>query len=328
MGKTGTMHRATAGGQVLADRLRSAHTHWTRLRGLLGTKRLEPGEGLWIKPSNQIHMFGMRYALDLVFLDASRRVVWLVHALAPNRISPRVAGATSVLELPPGTLERIAVAEGDLVEIDAEAGAPRASRLDVVALLGNVALAAIFGLFAGSQVRAAVSTGQWATTMPIALQETLLVVLFLTRRCCFATSDRPLDWIVGVIGTVLPLLMRPDAVRGPLNWLGEPLQFLGVAAAVVALSFLGRSFGVVAANRGVKTSGLYRIVRHPTYAGYLLSYVGYVMCYPTSGNLMVAIATLLAFNARAIFEERLLRRDPAYRTYQLATPWRFVPYVY
>jgi protein-S-isoprenylcysteine O-methyltransferase Ste14/uncharacterized membrane protein (UPF0127 family) len=322
------MHRATAGGQLLADRLRPAHTHWTRLRGLLGTKRLEPGEGLWIKPSNQIHMFGMRYALDLVFLDHTGRVLRLVYALAPNRISPRVAGAASVLELPAGTLARVRLAEGDLVEIDADTGSPQASRIDVAVILGNVALAAIFGLFAGSQVGAAVNNGQWATTMPIALQETLLVVLFLTRRRCFATSDRPLDWIVGVTGTVLPLFMRPDAVRGPLNWLGEPLQFVGVAAAVVALSFLGRSFGVVAANRGVKTSGLYRIVRHPTYAGYMVSYVGYVMCYPTSANVLVAVATLFAFNARAIFEERLLRRDPCYRAYQLGTPWRFVPYVY
>ena len=321
------MHRATAGGHVLADRLRPAHTHWSRLRGLLGTKQLEPGEGLWIKPSNQIHMFGMRYALDLVFLDGSSRVLRLVHALAPNRISPRVAGATSVLELPAGTLDRTALAEGDLVEIDGDAR-PRASRVDVAAVLGNLALAAIFGLFAGAQVGAALHTGQWATTMPIALQETLLVVLFLTRRRCFATSDRPLDWIVGVIGTALPLFMRPDVVRGPLNWLGEPLQFVGVMGAVTALTFLGRSFGFVAANRGIKTSGLYRIVRHPTYTGYMLSYVGYVMCYPTSSNLLVAIATLFAFNARALFEERLLRRDPVYRAYQLGTPWRFVPYVY
>jgi protein-S-isoprenylcysteine O-methyltransferase Ste14/uncharacterized membrane protein (UPF0127 family) len=328
MGGTNAMHRATVSGRSLADRLRPAHTHWSRLRGLLGTKRLEAGEGLWIKPSNQIHMFGMRYALDVVFLDDAARVLRLVHALAPNRISPRVAGATSVLELPAGTLERIGLAEGDLVQIDGNVGSPRRSRVDVAALLGNVALAAIFGLFAGSQVSAAIGTGQWATTMPIALQETLLVVLFLTRRRCFATSDRPLDWIVGFTGTLLPLLMRPDAVRGPLNWLGEPLQFLGVAAAVAALSFLGRSFGVVAANRGVKTSGLYSIVRHPTYAGYMLSYVGYVMSYPTSSNVLVAVATLFAFNARAIFEERLLRRDPHYRAYQLGTPWRFVPYVY
>jgi hypothetical protein len=40
------MHRAVVNGVMLADRLRPAHTHWTRLRGLLGTRRLEPGEGL------------------------------------------------------------------------------------------------------------------------------------------------------------------------------------------------------------------------------------------------------------------------------------------
>src|SRR5262249_50075920 len=93
------MQRATEGGRTVADRPRACHTHWTRLRGLLGTKRLEPGEGLWIKPSNQIHMFGMRYAIDVVFLDDGGRVLRLVHGLSPNRVSPRVAGATSVLEL-------------------------------------------------------------------------------------------------------------------------------------------------------------------------------------------------------------------------------------
>src|SRR5262245_44534822 len=143
MGRTRAMHRATVGGQLLADRLRPAHTHWSRLRGLLGTRRLEPGEGLWIKPSNQIHMFGMRYAIDLVFLDRAGRVVRLVHALTPNRISPRVAGATSVLELPAGTLERTGIAEGDLVEIDGETGSPASRRVEVARLLGNVALAAI-----------------------------------------------------------------------------------------------------------------------------------------------------------------------------------------
>jgi uncharacterized protein len=111
------MYRATVGNLTLADRLRGAHTHWTRLRGLLGTPRLAPGEGLWIKPSRQVHMFGMRYALDLVFLDAAGQVLRLVHALPPNRISPRVAGAISVLELPAGMLAGTTLAEGDRVEI-------------------------------------------------------------------------------------------------------------------------------------------------------------------------------------------------------------------
>jgi protein-S-isoprenylcysteine O-methyltransferase Ste14 len=323
------MHRATAGGEVLADRLRPAHTHWTRLRGLLGTTRLAPGEGLWIRPSNQVHMFGMRYAIDVVFLDDAGRVLRLVHALAPNSISPRVAGATSVLELPAGTLQRIALSEGDPVEITGQAEARPRIRLDAVGtLVSNLVLALLFGFFAAAQMSRAVATGEWTTTMPLVVQEALLVVLFLTRRRSIATSGRPADWIVGVAGTMLPLFMRPGDAPGPLAWLGQPLQFAGAAAAVVALGFLGRSFGIVAANRGIKTSGLYRFVRHPAYAGYLLSYVGYAISYPTPRNVLLTAITLLLLNARAIMEERLLEQDPSYEGYLRGTRWRFVPFVY
>jgi protein-S-isoprenylcysteine O-methyltransferase Ste14/uncharacterized membrane protein (UPF0127 family) len=323
------MHRATAGGELLADRLRLAHTHWTRLRGLLGTARLAPGEGLWIKPSNQVHMFGMRYAIDVVFLDDAGRVLRLVHALAPNRISPRVAGATSVLELPAGTLARVALSEGDLVEISGQPEAGRHVRLDVVGTLTtNLVLALLYGFFVAAHVSRAIGTGEWATTMPMVAQEALLVVLFLTRRRSIATSSRPMDWIVGVAGTLLPLFMRPGGAPGPLAWLGEPLQFVGLAAAVAALGFLGRSVGMVAANRGIKTSGLYRLVRHPAYAGYLLSYVAYTISYPTSRNVLLVFATLLLLNVRAIAEERFLRQDPSYEVYLRGTPWRFVPFVY
>jgi uncharacterized protein len=121
------MHRATVDGRVLAHGLRPAHTHWTRLRGLLGTRRLDPGEGLWIKPCNQVHMLGMRYAIDVVFLDDAGRVLRVVHALQPNRISPRVKGAISVLELPAGTLTRVGLTEGTRVEIEPAAEPVRAS---------------------------------------------------------------------------------------------------------------------------------------------------------------------------------------------------------
>ncbi len=329
MERTDRMLRASAGPVVLADRLRPAHTHWTRLRGLLGTRHLAPGEGLWIRPSSQVHSFGMAYALDLVFLDEAGRVLHLVHALAPNRISPRVAGATSVLELPAGTLAGVALTQGDRVEIDGVTESMRSIRADVVgALLSNLTLALLYGLFAAAHVTNAVATGQWATTMPLVAQEALLVVLFLTRRRSVATSGRALDWIVGVAGTVLPLFMRPGDVLGPLSWFGQPLQCLGLAAAVLGLASLGRSVGVVAANRGIKTSGLYQFVRHPAYAGYLLGYVGYVISYPTPRNALLAAATLLALNARAIVEERFLAQDAGYRVYLRGIRWRFLPYVY
>lgn len=115
----GAVHQATVAGTdaVLATRLRVADTHWTRLRGLLGTAELPAGEGLWIRPCRQVHMFGMRYAIDVVFLDDARRVVGLTESLAPWRISPLVKTATSVLELPPGTIGRHALREGQVVTI-------------------------------------------------------------------------------------------------------------------------------------------------------------------------------------------------------------------
>ena len=81
-------------------------------------------------------------------------------------------------------------------------------------------------------------------------------------------------------------------------------------------------------DRGVKTRGLYGIVRHPMYAAHMIAYLGYTLSYPSSRNILVAAAVVVALNMRAVFEERLLERDPLYRTYLRGTHWRFLPYVY
>lgn len=313
----------------MADRLRSADTHWKRLKGLLGTRRLDPGHGLWLRPCNQVHMFGMLYAIDVVFLDDDRTVRRTVSALAPGTISPRVPEASSVLELPAGTVTRIGLSEGAQIDIEGEEVTPAPSRLRTFNTIGcNVLLAALYAFFAAAHVTFARRTGQWATAMPLVLQESLLVVLFLTRRHSLATSARPLDWAVGIAGVFLPLLMRPIDPAGPLDWLGRPVQILGLSLAVVALSFLGRSVGVVPANRGVKTGGLYRLVRHPMYGAYIVSYLGYLASYPGQRNLLVGGAAVVALHIRAILEERFLAQDPSYRTYMAQVRWRFLPYVY
>lgn len=114
------LHRARDAqtGASVAERLRVADTHWTRLRGLLGTAALAPGDGLWIRPCRQVHMFGMRYPIDVVFLDDGRRVVELVSDLRPWRVSPLVRSATSVLELPAGAIRRIGLTSGGLLTIE------------------------------------------------------------------------------------------------------------------------------------------------------------------------------------------------------------------
>jgi protein-S-isoprenylcysteine O-methyltransferase Ste14/uncharacterized membrane protein (UPF0127 family) len=313
----------------LADPLQLAHTHWTRLKGLLGSGTLAPGAGLWLKPCRQVHTIGMRYAVDVVFLDDGHRVVHTIGGLAPGALSPRVGAATSVIELPAGTLARLGLAAGAEILIEGGASTSVASREDWAAAVAcNVALAALYAFFATAHFAAARRTGQWATTMPIVVQETLLVILFLTRRRSTATSDRPFDWAVGIAGTFLPTFLRPTDQLGVLAGLGETVQIIGLLLAVGGLVSLGRSVAVVAANRGIKRSGLYGFVRHPMYAAYMLTYVGYSLSYPTVRNCLLTVATAATLCTRAIVEEHFLQQDTAYRAYARRVRWRFVPYVY
>lgn len=87
-------------GQVIGECVWKADTFWMRFRGLLGRKPLAPGEGLWIKPCRQVHMFGMTFPLSVWFLDESGRVCAIVDKLKPWGISPHVKKAMSVIEFP------------------------------------------------------------------------------------------------------------------------------------------------------------------------------------------------------------------------------------
>jgi protein-S-isoprenylcysteine O-methyltransferase Ste14 len=86
-------------------------------------------------------------------------------------------------------------------------------------------------------------------------------------------------------GIGLPLLLRPWGVASlSIAAIGGALQLTGSLLALVATLTLGRRFGIVAANRGLQTSGLYHIVRHPIYLAYLISNGGFVIAYPHLSN--------------------------------------------
>jgi uncharacterized protein len=103
----------------LATDLSIAQTHWTRLRGLLGTSAndFRNGRGLWIRPCRGVHTLAMRFPIDVVYLDRSGRVMHVEHDLQPWRFSPVRLQATSVLELPSHTVARTETALGDKIEI-------------------------------------------------------------------------------------------------------------------------------------------------------------------------------------------------------------------
>ncbi len=321
--------RESVGGLSLAERMRCADTHWARMRGLLGTRELPAGEGLWIRPCQQVHMFGMGYALDIVFLDEHQGVVHTESALQPWKLSPKVQEARSVIELPVGTIERVGLRIGSRVEIEGEPDPARAAWFDTAsAIVCNLLLAAVYSFFAAAHLRAVHETGYWSMTLPFVAQESMLVALFLTRRRSFGTTGNVIDWLVGIAGTFLPLFLRPTGAPGTLAAVGAPIQLVGFLLAIFGLMSLGRSVGIVAANRGVQTQGFYKVVRHPMYVSYMLTYVGYTMCYPTPRNLALVCATFVFLVLRVRAEERFLRRDPVYRDYSERVPWRFVPYLF
>lgn len=104
----------------LATRLEAAHTLWRRTVGLLGRAGLAAREGLWIKPCDSIHTMGMRFAIDVVFLDRRGRVVKVVEKLRPFRLVFPVATAISVVELPAGAVAQTGTQEGDMISISAQ----------------------------------------------------------------------------------------------------------------------------------------------------------------------------------------------------------------
>ena len=91
-------------GSELGDRIDWAGSSGTRRKGLLGRETLEKGEGLYLVPCQWIHMFGMKFPLDIAFIDAKGKVLHVHHDLQPNRISKLVWRADGVIELPVGTL--------------------------------------------------------------------------------------------------------------------------------------------------------------------------------------------------------------------------------
>jgi uncharacterized membrane protein (UPF0127 family) len=102
-------------GLLLGDRIAIADRWWPRLKGLLGRPGLAPGEGLLLRPCRAVHMMGMRFPLDVAFLDQDGRVVAAYPNLRPGARTGWHRRADGALELPAGTLAASGTREGDQI---------------------------------------------------------------------------------------------------------------------------------------------------------------------------------------------------------------------
>jgi len=103
---------------LVGDRVEVAETSSARGKGLLGREGLDAGAGLWIKPCSGVHMFGMKFPIDVVGLNGDRKVVKLWPHLKPWRMTPISLRLRSVLELPAGRIAVCNIELGDQLRID------------------------------------------------------------------------------------------------------------------------------------------------------------------------------------------------------------------
>jgi protein-S-isoprenylcysteine O-methyltransferase Ste14 len=161
-----------------------------------------------------------------------------------------------------------------------------------------------------------------------ATSEMLQVILVLIRRPGQVAAT-PYAFFIAIMGMALPLFIRPaGGVALAPGALTAAIMSGGLLLNIVAKLFLNRSFGIVAANRGVKRGGPYRLVRHPMYAGYIVSEFGFLLASFTWFNLAIYGTAWLFQLLRIQEEERWLMKDELYRNFAATTRWRLVPGLY
>lgn len=125
---------------------------------------------------------------------------------------------------------------------------------------------------------------------------------------------------------ILPCFMRPaNLSTGVLATTGLIFELCGVLLTQVARVYMGRSFGILPANRGIVSSGPFRWVRHPIYLGWFILSIGYAMSFANDRNIMLIVVALPFMVWRIDQEEEHLSTDPAYLSYMNRVRYRLWP---
>jgi protein-S-isoprenylcysteine O-methyltransferase Ste14 len=190
----------------------------------------------------------------------------------------------------------------------------------------NVVLALLNLSFAYAHLRSFLFRPRPSVALAVLL-EVVIATLAVVRREPRTTSTNLWAWATTLVGTYGILLLRPTAAAADVA-AGAVIQAFGTTGAVIGALSLNRCFGLLPAFRGVKTSGAYRVVRHPLYAAYLVSNIGYVISNPNLRNALILAFASLAQIARILNEERLLSQHAEYAAYKDRTRWRLVPFIF
>ena len=205
------------------------------------------------------------------------------------------------------------------------------ARLDAERLGDIVSRAAIIVLLSMMAVRFGADflvTGR-LTGLLLLVSEMLVVVLTVMRRSAAVVDRSMRARLLTTLSMLGPPLLQPAHVAPMLpEALTVGASVIGLGIVIAGKITLGRSFGLMPANRGVVSSGVYRLVRHPIYLGYLITHVAFLLATPSAWNIAALLAADAALLSRAVCEEQTLSRDARYRAYQQTVRWRVCPGIF
>jgi len=306
-------------------RILSAASRLSKMVGLLGAKKSElENQAYFLRDCASIHTFGMNFKLDVYSLDRSGTVLEIVSGLKPNKTHKGLPGTKDILEVVHEGIDPKAIKVGDqlFVQIDEKRPLNFSGVSSFLHWPVNIFIAFLWVNFVLSAVMHLNTNGSFVNYGLLAVN-TLLLGLFLTRRPSKDISTRLTDWTISIATVASSMLLKP--LIGP-NW-GANASAIIQGLGVLTIN-LGRSFGVIPANRKVKKGGAYQIVRHPLYASEMIFYAGFLLGNLSAWNLAMTVLILFGQIYRAIAEESLLSKEKTYKEYMGNVRYRLVPGIF
>jgi protein-S-isoprenylcysteine O-methyltransferase Ste14 len=163
------------------------------------------------------------------------------------------------------------------------------------------------------------------TGLLLLVSETLVIVMTAVRRPAIIIDRTWQARVVAGASIVGVPLIRPFGDALIPDMYTALASAGGLAVIIIGKLTLGRSFGLMPAHRGLVCTGLYGWVRHPIYAGYLVTHAAFLIAHPAWWNVVLLVISDVSLLMRSVYEERTLARDPEYVGYMERVRWRVLP---
>lgn len=194
--------------------------------------------------------------------------------------------------------------------------------------MSRLLIGVLFALMSVNLLGNFLRTGR-VTGLLLLASESLVLVFTIVRRPAQSVDRSAFGRTTTMLSLVGPELLRAGGVPSLApDLLTAVVSAIGFCVVISGKLALGRSFGLVPANRGVVVGGPYTVVRHPIYLGYLVTHAAFLVANPRPLNIVIMLVADSALIARSLIEERVLRMDATYEAYCHRVGWHLVPGVF